>query len=396
MATAKPASWLFLALASYTLIIGVLPVFLTGVLSVQLMSQLGFGPLGLGLAVGAFRAAGAVSTGRLGRRVDRIGALRSLRMAALIAACACLGVAVGSFNLATLVFWLVLAGIGIAIGQPAANRLVVGRIPIERRGTAFGLKQASPPIASFLAGLGAPLIALEYGWRWAFIIGSALALVALVFTKIASTRVPRQTGRSLSGGHGLDLRTRSTLTVAIGLGTVASSSLVAFYVDSAVRTGVDQTTAGFGLGLASVVAVAVRAASGPLSDRIKRGHLELCGWLLLAGAIGTTGLTIQPSGLLGYSSVIVALVGTWGFNGLFWFAVVGNDAEPGSVTGQVLPGALIGASLGPIAFGAIANTSYDLAWLVIAAAAAMAGVLMFMGARRARHRHLVADLRGAQ
>lgn len=62
---------------------GVLPVFLTGALAVQLKEEFGIDAGRLGLVAGSFFAAGALASVPLGRLGDRIGPARTLRLAVI-------------------------------------------------------------------------------------------------------------------------------------------------------------------------------------------------------------------------------------------------------------------------------------------------------------------------
>jgi hypothetical protein len=79
-------------------------------------------------------------------------------------------------------------------------------------------------------------------------------------------------------------------------------------------------------------------------------------------------------------AVVVALGGIWGFNGVFWFALIkAFPGSPGAITGVVAPGALLGSTIGPILFGLIAeNAGYREAFAVftVVAVATAAGLLL--------------------
>jgi hypothetical protein len=126
-----------------------------------------------------------------------------------------------------------------------------------------------------------------------------------------------------------------------------------------------------------------RLVAGLSCDQLSRGHLRICSGLLLVGAFGVALLaTGDPSRMdLG---IPFALAGTWGFNGVFWFALVqAFPRAPGSITGAVLPGATLGAMVGPLAFGAVAEmTGYGVAWAGISALAVFAAGIMLVADRR--------------
>ncbi|MEX2420712.1 MAG: MFS transporter, partial [Actinomycetota bacterium] len=58
-----------------------LPMFLVGALAVQIRSELAFGPAVLGAVTASFVLSRAVTSVGLGGWVDRLGAIRSLRLA---------------------------------------------------------------------------------------------------------------------------------------------------------------------------------------------------------------------------------------------------------------------------------------------------------------------------
>ena len=107
--------------------------------------------------------------------VERIGPHRGMRLAAAGSAASLLGVAL----------WPVLEragrlprprGLANAVSHPAANLSLAREVPAGRQGLSFGIKQAAIPVATLLAGLAVPTIAVTLGWRWAFAGGAALAL----------------------------------------------------------------------------------------------------------------------------------------------------------------------------------------------------------------------------
>ena len=358
------------------------PVFLTGAMAVQLTTELEFGPVGLGAAVAAFFAAMAVSSTHLGRLADRLGAILSLRLATVGASLGAGGIALLAVSWSSLVAWLVLAGTSAALAQPAANRLLINRVPRERLGVAFGLKQSAPPLASMLAGLAVPLIALTVGWRWAYGLaaGSALLMVAAV-----GRRPPVPLRARGDTTRRAPLRDRATLVVmasGFGLAFATSSALLGFYVDAAVRAGTAQRVAALVFAAASLAAISVRLLAGMVVDRTRVRPLRLCAALLVVGASGLLLLSVgQPSVMA--AGAIFGLAGTWGFPGVFWFALVrAYPQTPGRITGAMAPAAMGGVA-GPVGFGVLAaGVSYAAAWATAGLLALLAAAAMLHGARR--------------
>jgi MFS family permease len=373
-----------MALSTAGVVVFVLPLYLTGALAVQMSEDLAFGAAILGVAVGIFRGSAAVTSTWLGRAADRWGASRAFRVSAVVAAVSSAGLALAARGPVSLCAWLVLGGSAHALGQPAANRLLMRNVPRGRRGLAFGLKQSALPTASALAGLSVPTIAVLLGWRWAFLLGAIGAVVIFVVTGRPPERTAMPQTEAPSRSH-LPRRTLWTLAVALGLGMAAASSVPAFFVDASVTGGLSPDRAGTVLGVASAAAVAVRLGAGWLMDRLTRGHLFVCAGMLATGSVGLVALATGRAELA-VLGCVVALAAGWGFNGVFWFALVEADpTAPGAVTGAVAPGGLVGGTLGPVLFGIIAEqVGYGVAWSITAGLPTAAAAAMVIGAVQLR------------
>ena len=368
-------------LASAVTVVCVLPTFLVGAMAVQISTELALSTSTLGLAIGISRGSGAGASAPLGRLADRIGTVWSLRLAMVIAALSSLGIFLTVVGVKSLVAWLVVAGSANALGQPAANRLLARVVRPGRLGAAFGVKQSAPPAALMLAGFCVPLVALTAGWRWAFFLGAAAAGLVI----LAVGRRPSEAARSprVSVVERVSRRETAIYTVAFGFGTAASSAATAFYVASAVASGTSPSTAGLILAVASCAAVLARLISGWGCDRMATGHLRMCAYMLGVGCVGYAFLAVGNPNFAAMG-IIVALAGSWGFNGVFWFALVrAYSAVPGAITGALAPGGLLGAAVGPIAFGYLAeHATYETAWMVAGVMSAMAAWAMVLGDRR--------------
>lgn len=367
-------------------IVYVLPVFLTGALSVEIMRDLAFGSAGLGLAVGAHRFAGAIMSPYLGRWADRLGATRSIRLTALIAMAASLGIATTATRWAILVAWMTVGGCAQALGTPAANRLLSNVIRPARLGTAFGIKQSAPPTATMLAGLSVPVIALTIGWRWAYVAAALLGVVVIFAAGRPPPVDPRRRAES-AGSRLADRRMILLLAVAFGLGNATSSTVTTFYVDAAVRAGTSADFAGTMLAVASIATIITRVVSGAVSDRLSTGHLRLCAGLLVVGSIGIAMLaTGRPAWMA--AGALVGLAGTWGFGGVFWFALVRAYPDaPGQASGAIAPGVLGGSTAGPVVFGFIADSAgFAVAWTFIGVVALVAAGAALVCSRKLARR----------
>ncbi len=351
-------------------------------MAVELTTDLRFGPVGLGSAFASFFAALAVSSIHLGRLSDRFGAILSLRLATLGTSVATAGIAVFAVNWPTLVAWLLLAGVSAALAQPAANSLVFNRVRSERLGLAFGVMQSAPPLASMLAGLAVPVVALTLSWRWAYGIAAGWAL--LMVPAVGKGSGLRLRDRRDSGSR-QPLRDRSLLVMmggGLGLAFATSSAALGFFVDAAVVSGMPQRVAALVLATASLAAIAVRLIAGIAVDRSEVQPLRVCAVLLIVGAVGLALLSVGSPPIMATGAVF-GLAGTWGFPGVLMYALVrAYPLTPGRVTGAMAVAAF-GAVAGPIGFGIlVAGFSYEAAWGAAALLALVAAGAMAQGAQR--------------
>jgi MFS family permease len=366
-------------------IVAILPTALLSAMVVQIGSDIGFGAAGLGAAVTTYWLANACASVPLGRVADRLGAVWSLRAAVTTAFLCSLGIATLARTWWHLAGFLVLGGVAHAFGHPGANRLLVNTVDPGSRGFAFGLKGAAAPAASMLAGLGVPVVALTIGWRWAFGMCAALAL-ALV--PLAGRRPPAAQRTTTSSQDEAALR-RPWLVfgtaASFALGTAASMSVSVFYVDSAVASEATPRFAGVTLAIGSCLAVVARLVTGAICDRMASRHMELCALMQLAGLGGIVLMaTGQPVLMAG--GVSVALVGLWGINAVFWYALLRHYHDvPGRITGAVQPGGAVGGVVGPFSFGLLVqHTGYLTGWVVAGATTLVAAMATYLVARALR------------
>jgi MFS family permease len=88
-----------------------------------------------------------------------------MRIAATLTALSCLaiaGLAQSSFSLTAL---LVVGGLANAFGGPSVAALLKREVAVHRQGLAFGAQQSGATLASLLAELALPLVAIPFGWR---------------------------------------------------------------------------------------------------------------------------------------------------------------------------------------------------------------------------------------
>ncbi|MQA15081.1 MAG: MFS transporter, partial [Pseudonocardiaceae bacterium] len=204
--------------------VGVLPVFLVGGLAVQLRSELGLSVSMIGLAGSAFFAVSALFARPLASVTERVGPMVALRVAAIGSAACLVGLAVAP-SVAWLIAAMCLAGAPNALSQPAANEMLMARVPAGRRAFAFAVKQSAVPASTLLAGLAVPAIALTIGWRWAFVFAAALGLVAALSVPRLPWRRPAPQARQASVSAGALLVALAAVT---GMGAAAVNAMGTF------------------------------------------------------------------------------------------------------------------------------------------------------------------------
>lgn len=367
------------------MVVGSLPVFLVGTLAVEIRHSLHFDTEALGTAIAVYYLGAASSSLPASRLVEHVGGARVMRIAMLGAAVLFALVGGLASSWAALVVLLFLAGAISGSMNPAANLFLARRAESTHHGLVFGIKQAAVPFASLLGGLAVPAIALTVGWRWAFGAGTVLALLAA----LAIPR-PRTTLAEHRRQHPYAARTPVasvalvTLTVGLGLGVMASSGCTAFLVSAAVSLGFAKASAGLLAAAAGAAAVTTRVTIGARADRRGGGHLRVVVLLMLVGVAGYGLLasgTLEHSHWLFVLGALLALGGGWGYNGLFTFAVIRTHSEtPAAATGVTQVGGRLGGMLGPAVFGLVADhVSYSASWLVAAALAAFAAIVVATG-----------------
>jgi MFS family permease len=379
----RPASSRSAAVAAVAVTtVGVLPVYMVGVLWVQLRADLGFGTSLLGVLVACFFATSGVSALTAGLVVRRFGTSPVVRLSALVGALSMLVIGVAAQYTVVLIGALVLAGWGNGIGQPASNDLIARAVAANRHGLAYGTKQAAIPLSTMIAGVAVPLIAIPLGWRPAFAIGAGLALlVMLTVPGGARLRPPGSAEPSEAAGP---FRRAPLFVLAAGLllGAATGNALGSFFVATAVDGGIAPATAGVLAAVASGIGAAARIAMGWLADRVRAKWL-----LVVATQMGIGGLSYALLGtgvevLIAAGAVIGYCTG-WAWAGLSTYSVArmhpGMAARATSIT-QGGMGA--GAALGPLVFGLVAGaSSYSVAWYGTAAVSVVAGAVIVQGRR---------------
>ncbi|MFF5296818.1 MFS transporter [Paractinoplanes globisporus] len=354
-----------------------IPVFLVGGLAVQVSDDLGFSPAGLGLAVSAYFGGSALASLPAGALVERYGAARISRYGIALSAASMIAVAAVADALWSLVAILALGAGANAMGQLASNTSLSRHVPAGRQGLSFGVKQAAIPVSTLLAGAAVPTVALTLGWRWAFVLGGLLAVLAipLVPADHRASRA-RPTEKSQATGALVVIGFAATLAAA------SANALGTFLVDSAVARGIAPGPAGLSLTLGSAVCVTARIVGGWQADRRPGRQVGVIAGLLAFGAVGLLLLAV-PGPVPLIAGVVLGFGLGWSWPGLMNFAVVRlHPQAPAAATSITQTGVYAGGCVGPLGLGAVAALAdYPTMWVVAAAAMVSAAALMLLGSR---------------
>lgn len=360
-----------------------LAVFLVGALAVQMRASLHFGPDALGLAVSLYYLGAAGGSIPFGRLAEAVGGVRMMRPTAILVAILLTVMAALVRSWTELAIVLFFAGILSAAMQPATNLFLARRIPANRQGLAFGVKQAAIPLAALLGGLAVPGIALTVGWQWAFVGAAFVALGAAIVVPKSHTTLAAYRARRPAMGPADPALPLVVLGIGFGLGVFAATGLTAFLVTSGVATGLSKGDAGFVAASAGAVAFIARIVTGILADRRGRAHFKVVSSMLAIGVMGYVGLAAGSAlGVkwLFVGGAVVAFGSGWGWNGLFNYAVIRtHQRAPARATGITQVGGRLAGVLGPITFGlVVAHGSYGAAWLVNGFVALIgSGIILF-------------------
>ncbi len=359
----------------------VLPVFLTGALAVQIRQQLDFTPSLLGAAVATFfffAAAGSFISGHLSHRVDGYVVIKSCM---ILSSLVLFTIAAVRVDYASLVALLAAAGAVNGALQPHVNLFVSRAIPPRRQGFAFGVKQAAVPLATFLAGLAVPTVALTIGWRFAYLATAPLGVIFFFLTPKSVLPTRDELANQISSSRPAPIP-MAMLGIGMGLGTGAANSFGAFIVSFAVHAGWKPGFAGLLIVVGSAIGVTARIGHGLAADRRHGKHFLVAAGSVAIGGAGYLLLATAYSWIILPATVICYGAG-WGWNGLFIFGLVRNfPRHAGYATGTVQSGAYVGSVLGPLAFGFVVdNAGYPVAWAIAAFSAFLAAIAVWFARR---------------
>jgi MFS family permease len=229
--------------ASAMTTLGALPAFLLSAQAVLIRDELEFDEVSLGLLVGTFFGAAAVTAVLSASFIDALGRRRSTVLAGLTAGSGGLLLASSARSFVQLLIAMVGLGVANALLQLTANLVLARGTPAHRQGLAFGVKQSAVPLALLLGGLAVPLLGASIGWRWPLAVAGLAGLV-VVGSGLVSPDVSAPRATSVTGRQRPPLIAVALTAIAMAVASAAVNSLGAFLPSWAHVVGLGPSQAG--------------------------------------------------------------------------------------------------------------------------------------------------------
>lgn len=172
--------WTIVVLLFFATTINYMDRQVLGILAPTLQRDLRWSEADYGAIVSWFSLAYGVGLLLMGRVLDRVGARAGFSLAITVWSLAAMAHAfartVGGFSIARATL-----GFGEAGNFPGAVKAVAEWFPKRERALATGLFNAGSNVGAIVAPIAVPLIALRWGWQWAFIATGAIGFLWLIF-----------------------------------------------------------------------------------------------------------------------------------------------------------------------------------------------------------------------
>ena len=168
--------WVICALLFFATTINYVDRQVLGILAVPLQRSIGWSEADYGLIVTAFQAAYAIALVGFGSVIDRIGTRVGYAVCVAFWSVAAMSHALArsALGFGTARFAL---GLGEAGNFPAAIKTVAEWFPPSERALAAGIFNSGSNVGAILGPLLVPWIALNWSWRWAFVLTGSLGFL---------------------------------------------------------------------------------------------------------------------------------------------------------------------------------------------------------------------------
>jgi predicted MFS family arabinose efflux permease len=381
--------WPGVIAAALTATVTVMPGFTVGALAPTIQTDLHIPRTGVGLAMSAFYAATALGSPIAKRLAARLPAPTVLAAAA-VSASAVMVVLSQAGHLAALTATLVVGGLTNSLVQPAAGRLIAAGSPQHRRSLAAGLVGAALAAATLVPGLLVALVVQPYGWRTAMFLAGLVALAPITLAPLARIRQAPQPPAPCHLRSHVRASDPNRVThvlvlwaLAAALSAAANNAVASYFVQLAAHSGVATAPAGRLLSCSAVSAIAVRLATGVLTDRTPQHNPLVIAAMMLTGGAGLALIATGSPRTFVLGAILTFSAG-WGWTGLLLattLQLVPHQAEDAGHAVQT--GLYSGATIAPFGFSALAAvTGFAGAALIAGLAGGLAATLMLTGNAR--------------
>lgn len=347
--------------------------------SEEIITDLGINEAQFGLLATICFACAAVGNATLGRLADRHSDLALMTAIFLISAVA-LGLAGVPGGYLVLIVAAGLSGVAQSFTNGVTNRILLERVPADRRIGWVGVKQSGVQVSQLVASLSFPLLAVLVGWRGTALLAALLPLLLLVLTWRILRAVPllhptRDASPSVDAAQeGSTRRPGAVWALAAfgclnGIGVQATNVYLPLFAVreldfSLVLGGTTAAVAGVvgvtaRIGWARVMA---RGTSGPLLLLIL-ALTALTGVAAFLGADATgwapllwTAVVLHGASALGVSVVLMSVL----LRSI-------PSAKMASSSGVVTAGMFTGFAIGPLGMGLLISSGggFTLGWLAV-------------------------------
>lgn len=172
--------WWICALLFFATTINYVDRQVLSILAPQLQTEIGWSEIEYGYIVTAFQFSYAIGLLMVGKMIDFLGTKKGFILSIAVWSLAAMGHALArtpfGFGVARLAL-----GVGEAGNFPAAIKTISEWFPRKERAFATGIFNSGSNIGAIVAPLTVPVIALNFGWQWAFILTGLLGFIWLFF-----------------------------------------------------------------------------------------------------------------------------------------------------------------------------------------------------------------------
>lgn len=189
--------WRICALLFFATTINYLDRHVLSILAPQLQADYGWSEIDYGYIITAFQAAYGIGVILTGRLLDRFGArlIFSIAIGTWSLAGMAHAFAGSAFSFGVARFML---GLGESANFPASIKIVAEWFPKKERALATGIFNAGSNIGAIISPLLVPWIAINFGWRWAFIVTGGIGFIWLIFW-LLTYKKPREHSKISQG-----------------------------------------------------------------------------------------------------------------------------------------------------------------------------------------------------